>query len=324
MEKLLSQEEIDALLKGVESGEVDTTPQSIDTSGVKPYDFNNPDRIVREKMPTLEVINEQFSKLLRNDLSYALRKSADVFSKGIQMKKFGDFIKTLPVPSSLNVFKMEPLKGYAILAIEAKLVFTLLDLFFGGKGKGLFRIEGRDFTAIENRLIKKVVDMIFSNMDKAWAVIQPFKFCHVRSEINPQFVTITHPMDLAIIITFNIEVEESAGTFAFCILYSMIEPIKTKLYSNFRSDQLQTDNSWPKKLLNRLEQTEIEITVELGKGKIRVRDLFGWKVGDIFYLDNEISDPLTIYAGDVPKYLGRAGVCGANKAVQIEEMIKIQ
>ncbi len=324
MEKLLSQEEIDALLKGVESGEVDTTPQSIDTSGVKPYDFNNPDRIVREKMPTLEVINEQFSKLLRNDLSYALRKSADVFSKGIQMKKFGDFIKTLPVPSSLHLFKMEPLKGYAILAIEAKLVFTLLDLFFGGKGKELFRIEGRDFTAIENRLIKKVVDMIFLNMDKAWAIIQPFNFYHVRSEINPQFVTIAHPTDLAIIITFNIEVEESAGTFAFCILYSMIEPIKTKLYSNFRSDQLQTDYSWPKKLLNRLEQTEIEITAELGKGKIRVRDLFGWKVGDIFYLDNEISDPLTIYVGGVPKYLGRAGVCGANKAVQIEEMIKIQ
>lgn len=324
MEKLLSQEEIDALLKGVESGEVDTTPQKSDTSGVKLYNFNNPDRVVREKMPTLEVINEQFSKLFRNELSNILRKSVDVFSKGIQMKKFGDFIKTLPVPSSLHIFNMEPLKGYAILAIEAKLVFTLLDLFFGGKGKTAFRIEGRDFTAIENRLIKKVVDMIFSNMNKAWAVIQPFHFNHIRSEINPQFVTITHPMDIAVIITFNIEVEESIGEFIFSIPYSMIEPIKTRLYSNFRSDTFQMDYIWLKKLLRCLKQIEVEVSVELGKGKIKIGDLLRWKVGDILYLNNEISDPLQVYLEGIPKYLGRPGICGVNKAVQIEEMVKIQ
>ena len=323
MEKLLSQEEIDALLKGMENGEVNTTPEVMETSRVMVYDFTNQDRIIRGRMPTLEIINEHFARLFRNNIASALRRAADIIPKGIQMKKFGDFIKTLPVPSSLHIFKMEPLRGYAILALEEKLIFNLLDVFFGGSGKSLFRIEGREFTAIENRLIQKIVNMIFYDMQRAWSVIQPTKFIHIRSEINPQFISIANPNDIVIHITFGIELDDLIGLFDFCIPYSMIEPIKARLYSNYQSDQLEIDHHWIKRLLSRLEQAEVEIKVELGKAEITVKDLFEWKVGDVFYLDKEISDPLNVYVQGIPKYLGRAGVCRGNKAIQIEEMIKI-
>lgn len=321
MNQILSQEEIDALLKGMENGEVETTPEVVDHTGIRRYDFTNQDLIIRGRMPTLEIINGHFTRFFRNSLASALRRTVDVISKGIQMRKFGDFIKTLPVPSSLHLFKMEPLRGYALLAIEAKLVFTLLDVFFGGSGKGSFRVEGRDFTAIENRLIQKIVNMIFSDMNKAWKVIQTIHFFHVRSEINPQFVSVVPPGDIVINITFGIELEEFAGTIILCIPYSMIEPLKEKLYSNYPIDQDEIDLQWVRKILARLEQTEVEIKVELGKAKVYVKELFQWKPGDVFYLNHEVTDPLMVYVQGVPKYLGRAGLCGANKAVQIEEMI---
>lgn len=325
MNQILSQEEIDALLKGMENGEVETaSPEVVDHSAIRKYDFTNQDIIIRGRMPTLEIINGHFTRFFRNSLASALRRPVDVISKGIQMRKFGDFIKTLPVPSSLHLFKMEPLRGYAVLAIEAKLVFTLLDVFFGGSGKSSFRVEGRDFTTIENRLIHKIVSMIFSDMSKAWKVIQTIHFIHVRSEINPQFISIVPPGDLVINITFGIELDEFAGTVALCIPYSMVEPLKEKLYSNYPIEQDEIDLQWIRKILARLEQTEVEIKVELGKAKVCLKDLFQWKEGDVFYLDREITDPLNVYVQGVPKYLGRAGLCGANKAVQIEDMIKIQ
>jgi flagellar motor switch protein FliM len=324
MDKLLSQEEIDALLKGMESGEVDTTPQVIDRSEIMAYDFANQDRIIRGRMPTLEMIGEQFSRFFRNTLSSALRRQVDVMFKGIQMKKFGEFIKTIPVPSSLHIFKMEPLRGYAILAIEAKLVFTLLDVFLGGSGKTDFRIEGRDFTAIENRLIQKVVNMIFIDMQKAWKIIQSIHFIHIRSEINPQFVSIVPSGDIIIHIGFNIELDEFTGAIFFCVPYSMIEPIRGRLYSQYQTDQLEVDHYWIRRLINRLEQTEVEVKVELGKANVFIKDLLQWKVGDVFYLDKEVTDSLNVYVQGILKFFGRAGVCGSNKAIQIDERIKIR
>lgn len=324
MKQILSQEEIDALLKGMENGEVDTTPEVADHTGVRSYDFTNQDLIIRGRMPTLEIINGHFARFFRNSLTSAIRRTVDVISKKIQIRKFGDFVKTLPLPSSLHLFKMEPLRGYALLVIEAKLVFTLLDIFFGGSGKSSFRVEGRDFTAIENRLIQKIVNMIFSDMNKAWRVLQDIRFIHVRSEINPQFVSVVPPGDIVINIPFSIELDEFAGTVILCIPYSMIEPLKEKLYSNFPVDRDEIDLQWIRKILARLEQTEVEIKVELGKAKVYVKDLFQWKAGDVFYLEQEVTDPLNVYVQGVPKYLGRAGLCGANKAVQIEDMIKIQ
>lgn len=322
VEKILCQEEIDALLRGMENGDVSTAPESPDRSGIKRYDFNNQDRVIRGRMPTLEIINDHFCRLFRNSLSSALRKTIDVGSRGNEMKKFGEFIKTLPVPSSLHVFRMDPLRGYAILVLEAKLVFTLLDVFFGGSGKGTYRVEGRDFTAIESRLIHKVATMIFSDMEKAWNVIHPITFQHVRSEINPQFVSIVPPSDLVINITFGVELEQFTGMITFCIPYAIIEPIKNRLYSGFQSEQLEVDQTWVSRFLDRLQSAEVEVKVELGKSKVMVQDLLRWKEGDVLSLNREVSDPLVVQVQGIPKFLGKPGICRGNKAIQIEGKVK--
>jgi flagellar motor switch protein FliM len=323
MEKILSQEEIDALLRGMEGGKVDTTTETLDRSGIIAYDFANQDRIIRGRMPTLEIVNDHFSRLFRNSLSTSLRKIIDVGARGIQMLKFGEFIKTLPVPSSLHVFRMEPLRGHAILVLESKLIFTLLDVFFGGTGKTTFRIEGRDFTAIESRIIHKMVTMIFSDLEKAWNAAHPLTFQYVRSEINPQFVSIVPPSDIVITITFGVELDQFTGMVTVCIPYSIIEPIKNKLYSGYQSDQLEVDRSWIRRFLDRLKNTEVEIKVEMGKQQILVQDLLQLKVGDILPLGRDVTEPLVVEVQGVPKFLGRAGVCGENKAIQIEGKIEI-
>ncbi len=321
MEKILSQEEIDALLHGMEEGKVDTTPEQLNRSGIMAYDFANQDRIIRGRMPTLEIINDHFSRLFRNTLSSALRKAIDVGSRGVQMMKFGEFIKTLPVPSSLHIFRMDPLRGHAILVLESKLVFTLLDLFFGGSGKTSFRIEGRDFTAIESRLIQRIVTMVFGDLEKAWNSVHPLTIQHTRSEINPQFVSIVPPSDLVMTIPFGIELEEFTGMVTVCIPYSTIEPIKTKLYSGYQSDQLEVDRNWIERFYERVKSTEVEVKVELGRGHITVQDLFRLRVGDVLPLGKNVSEPLVVRVQGVPKFSARPGVYGSNKAIQIEEKV---
>ena len=322
MEKLLSQEEIDALLKGMGTGEVETKPEPAESFRVALFDLTNQDRIIRGRMPTLEIVNDHFSRLFRNSLSTALRRVVDVGSRGIQMMKFGEFIKTLPVPSSMQIFKMEPLRGHAILVLESKLVFTLLDVFFGGSGKTQFRIEGRDFTAIESRLIQKVVNMIFADLEKAWGAVQALTFQYVRSEINPQFVSIVPPSDIIIHISFGVELEQFTGMIILCIPYSIIEPIKTKLYSGYQIDQLEIDRSWATTFLDRLQDSEVEVKAELGRRHIMVQDILKWKEGDVLLLEKEASEPLMVKVQGVPKFYGRAGVCGGNKAIQIQEKIR--
>jgi flagellar motor switch protein FliM len=321
MDKLLSQDEIDALLHGMEGGKVDTTPGPVDRSGIAPYDFANQDRIIRGRMPTLEIINDHFSRLFRNSLSTSLRRIVDVGSRGNQMIKFGEFIKTLPVPSSLHVFRMEPLRGHAILVLDSKLVFTLLDLFFGGSGKAAFRIEGRDFTAIESKLIHKLVTMVLMDMEKAWNVVHPLTFQFIRSEINPQFVSIVPPSDLILTVTFGIELDQFTGMITLCIPYSTIEPIKTKLYSGFQSDQMEVDQSWILRFLERLKTSEVEVKVELGRTRIMVQELLHLKVGDVLPLGKEVTELLPVQVQGVPKFLGKPGSYGTNRAIQIEEKI---
>jgi flagellar motor switch protein FliM len=318
MDKILSQEEIDALLKGMSDGQVDTTPEVKDPSGIKSYDLSNQDRIIRGRMPTLEVINDNFSRLFRNSLTMSLRKVVEVAPKGVKMIKFGEFVRTLPVPTSLHIFKMEPLRGHAILVLDSKLIFTLVDIFLGGSGKTNFRVEGREFTAIEYKLIRKVVNMFYIDWEKSWKSIHPISVRHARTEGNPQFVGIVPPSDIVIALPFGVEFDQFSGAISACIPYSVIEPIKTKLYSGFQSENLEVDHSWIARFADRLQAAEVEIVVELGNRMIMVQDLLNLKTGDVLALDKDIRDSLVARVQGVAKFLGRAGVCGESKAFQIE------
>jgi len=324
MDKILTQEEIDALLKGMSDGQVDTTPEVKEASGVKSYDLTNQDRIIRGRMPTLEIMNDNFCRLFRNSLSLSLRKVVDVSCRGVQMMKFGDFVRNLPVPSSLHVFKMEPLRGHAILGLDSKLIFTLVDIFLGGSGKTNFRVEGREFTAIEYKLIRKVANMIYTELEKAWSSVHSVSIRHVRSEMNPQFVGIVPPTDLVITIPFAVELDQLSGGVSVCVPYSNVEPIKAKLYSGFQSDPLEIDQNWIDRILYHLQGAKVEVTAELGKGSIMIQELLNLKSGDVLKLDQDIIDPLVAKVEGIPKFLGRAGVCGENKAFQVQSKITIQ
>lgn len=322
MEKILSQEEIDALVRGMADGKVDTTPEEKDETKILPYDLTNQDRIIRGRMPTLEIANDNFSRLLRNNLSLSLRKVIDVGTKGFQMTKFGEFIHTLPVPSSLHIFKIEPLRGNAMLVLDSNLIFTLVDIFLGGTGKIKSQVEGREFTAIESKLIGKVVHMVLADLEKAWKKIHPVSIRYVKSEINPQFIHLVSSDELVIIISFGLEVEQFTGLITLCIPYSIIEPIKDKFDSGNQIHHLKIDQSWVKKLFDRLKSAEVEVVVELAKRSIMVHDFLKLKVGDVLTLEKEVSDLMVAKVQGVPKFLGKAGVLGENKAFQVEQKIE--
>ncbi len=323
MAEILSQEEIDSLLKGMSGGEIETeteTPE--EEEGIIPYDLTNQEKIIRGRMPTLEIINQRFCRLFRTTFSSMLRKMADISAVSVDTIKFGEFLKSLPVPASLHLFKMEPLKGYNLFVIESKLVFALIDIFFGGTGASTIKVEGRDFTVIEDRLIKKVVVAALKDMQEAWAPVHPVKMEYFRSEMNPQFATIAPPSDVVILTVFEVEIEQITGTMTVCIPYSNVEPIRSKLYAGFQTERLEVDISWINRLKRLITTLFVEASVELAEKEITVREVLNLKKGDIINLGKDIAEPLTVYIEKVPKFKGYAGIYRNNKAVKITEKIE--
>jgi flagellar motor switch protein FliM len=318
MSKILSQDEVDALLKGMSGGEIEVeTDTGPDADGVIVYDLTNQDRIIRGRMPTLEIINDRFARLFRTTLSSALRKIVDMTTTSVDMVKFGEFMRSLPVPTSLHIFKMDPLRGHAIFVLESKLVFNLVETFLGGAGGGEVKVEGRDFTAIEHQLTRKVVMLALKDMEQAWKPVHEVTMVYQRTEINPQFASIVPPTDVVIVVKFEMEMEHAAGTITVCIPYSTVEPIRSKLYAGFQSDQLEVDHEWMRRFREQLKEAEVEFTVELGKARLDSGELLKLQAGDVLQLDKDVNEPLVAMVEGVPKFLGRAGVHRGAKAFRV-------
>jgi len=322
MSEVLSQEEVDALLRGVTDGEIETeTEELIDESGVVSYDLTSQERIIRGRMPTLDIINQRFTRVFRNSMSTILRKVVDVSAVSIDTIKFGEFIKSLPVPASLHVFKMEPLRGFALMVMESKLVFALVDTFFGGSGTVGMKVEGRDFTTIEQKMIKTVVKKALEDLEKAWTPVHPIDCTFVRSEVNPQFAAIVPPTDVVIVVIFEIEMDQTSGSITVCFPYSTLEPIIAKLRAGFQSDQLEIDFAWLKRLRERLKEAKVEMVCELGHTKIPARDVLNFKVGDIITLDRDSADEIDVRVENLMKFKGFPGVFKGNRALQVSKII---
>jgi len=323
MEQVLSQGEVDALLRGVSDGQIETeTDAPEDVSGVVPYDLTSQEKIVRGRLPTLDIINQMFSRLFRNSFSSLMRKSADISAVSTDSLKFGEFLRSLSVPSSLHVFRMEPLRGFGLMVIESRLVFSFVDNFFGGTGTSDIEALGRDFSAIEIRMTKKVVQNALEDWERAWKSVHPVACTYVRSEVNPQFAAIVPPTDVVLVIVFDIEMENSSGTATICIPYSMIEPILNKLKANFQSEQMEVDEVWINRLRGELMQTEVEMVAELGQAQMTPRDLLGLQEGNVLMLNKDVSDPLYIKTEGTAKFRGYSGVSRGMKAVQITEVLQ--
>jgi flagellar motor switch protein FliM len=323
MEHVLSKGEVDALLRGVSDGQIETeTDAPEDVSGVVPYDLTSQEKIVRGRLPTMDIINQMFSRLFRNSFSSLMRKSADISTVSTDSLKFGEFLRSLSVPSSLHVFRMEPLRGYGLMVIESRLVFSFVDNFFGGTGTSDVDALARDFSAIEIRMTKKVVQSALEDWERAWKSVHPVACTYVRSEVNPQFAAIVPPTDVVLVIVFDIEMENSSGTATICIPYSMIEPIINKLKANFQSEQMEVDQVWVSRLRAELMQTEVEMVAELGQAQMTPRDLLGLQEGNVLMLGKDVSDPLYIKTEGTSKFRGYSGVSRGMKAVQITEVLQ--
>ncbi|MDZ4349085.1 MAG: flagellar motor switch protein FliM [Xanthomonadaceae bacterium] len=314
---LLSQDEIDALLNGVDSGVVDTEPPPIAPGEARSFDFASQDRIVRGRLPTLEMINERFVRLWRIGLFNMLRRSAEVSVRGVELIKFGEYVHSLFVPTNLNLTRMKPLRGTGLVLFEPRLVFTVVDNYFGGDGRYPTRIEGREFTATEMRVIQILLQQTFSDLTEAWAPVMPMEFEHINSEVNPHFANIVSPREYVVVSRFHVELDGGAGDLHVTMPWSMLEPIRDLLDAGIQSDRVERDEGWAMALRRQLLDSDIEMSSELARINTTVRGLLTLKSGDILPLDLPKRTPLLVET--VPMYIGEYGISNNRRAIRIEQ-----
>lgn len=319
---LLSQDEIDALLHGVDGGDVETEGGLDGSSGeAGAYDFTSQDRIVRGRMPTLEMVNERFARYFRISLFNLLRRSCEISITGIQMLKFSEYVHSLFVPTNLNIIKMRPLRGSALFVFEPGLIFSVVDTYFGGTGKFHNKIEGREFTATEMRVIRIVLEMIFIDLKKAWEPVLGVDFEYVNSEVNPQFANIVSPTEVMVVSTLHLELDGGGGDIHFSLPYSMLEPIRELLDAGIQSDRGgETDERWKLSLRNEIKTANVEVASTLCDVNMPLKGILDLEVGDIIPI--ELSDKVIIEASEIPLFRGKLGVNNGNYAVQLQEKVE--
>lgn len=331
MSQVLTQNEVDALLTAVSNGNVDLNnpnkqpgQSTTEENAVEatPYDLTNQDRVIRGRMPTLDIIYERFIRLFRISLSNSLRKIASISIISTDLLKFGEFVNTLPIPSCMTILKFEALRGPALLVLESKLAYALVDSYFGGTDRAYSKAAGKEFTHIELSIVRKVMDLAITDLEEAWAPVHKTPISFVRTEVNPQFVGVVPPSDAIISTTFEVELENASGTLALVIPYSTIEPIKQKLSAPFQAENDNKDRQWTQTIALHLKNTEAEMTVNLGDTCITVGDLISLKPGDILPLTQDADGELSLLLEGTPKFKCLFGVSRGNRAIQVTKSLE--
>ncbi|AHC37104.1 flagellar motor switch protein FliM [Pseudomonas fluorescens] len=317
VQDLLSQDEIDALLHGVDDGLVQTETAA-EPGSVKSYDLTSQDRIVRGRMPTLEMINERFARYTRISMFNMLRRSADVAVGGVQVMKFGEYVHSLYVPTSLNLVKIKPLRGTALFILDAKLVFKLVDNFFGGDGRHA-KIEGREFTPTELRVVRMVLEQAFIDLKEAWQAIMEVNFEYINSEVNPAMANIVGPSEAIVVSTFHIELDGGGGDLHVTMPYSMIEPVREMLDAGFQSDLDDQDERWVKALREDLLDVDVPLSATVARRQLRLRDILHMQPGDVIPV--ELPEEMIMRANGVPSFKVKLGSHKGNLALQVVEAI---
>ena len=317
VQDLLSQDEIDALLHGVDDGLVQAETAA-EPGSVKSYDLTSQDRIVRGRMPTLEMINERFARYTRISMFNLLRRSADVAVGGVQVMKFGEYVHSLYVPTSLNLVKIKPLRGTALFILDAKLVFKLVDNFFGGDGRHA-KIEGREFTPTELRVVRMVLEQAFIDLKEAWQAIMEVNFEYINSEVNPAMANIVGPSEAIVVSTFHIELDGGGGDLHVTMPYSMIEPVREMLDAGFQSDLDDQDERWSKALREDVLDVSVPLSATVARRQLRLRDILHMQPGDVIPV--ELEDELVMRANGVPSFKVKLGSHKGTLALQVVEPI---
>ena len=318
-QQILSQDEVDALLQGI-TGESQKLDQEEEQGhGIRDYDLSSQERIVRGRMPTMEVINERFARNVRIGLFNLIRKAPEVAIGGIKVQKFSAFLHEIVVPTNFNIVSVKPLRGSGLIVCDPSLVFAVIDALFGGAGKFHTRIEGRDFSPTELRVILRLVETIATEYKKAWTGIYPVELEYQRSEMQPQFASIATPSEVVIATTFTLEIGEVAGSVHLCLPYSTLEPIRDLLYSTIQGDSVEPDRRWVNLLKQQIQAAEVDLVAELAHAPATVEQLLSFKPGDFIELD---LDPMIQAKVDgVPVFDCHYGTSNNRYAIRIDRLI---
>ena len=317
----LSQDEFDALLRGVseDSGEAETDDGGGDAGGVRPYNLATQERIVRARMPTMEVINERFARFLRIGLFNYMRRNVEISVGALKVQKYSEFVRNLVVPTNLNLINAKPLRGIGLVVFDPNLVFLVVDNMFGGDGRFHTRVEGRDFTATEQRIIIGMLDTVFSEYARAWAPVYPLKPEYLRSEMNSQFANIATPSEMVVSTVFTVELGGAQAEMHICFPYSMLEPIRETLYSSMQSDHITQDKRWTSSMTRQLKTAEIKLTCQLGAARVTLRDIVNMRIGDVIPI--HVPALLQAEVDGVTVFEGHHGIQNGQYAIRVERVI---
>ena len=317
---ILSQDEIDALIHGVDNGDFEIESQDVPEGEPQPYDFTSQDRIVRGRLPTLEMINERFARHFRISLFNMLRRSPQIEVSNVRIIKFAEYVRNLFVPTSLNLVKVKPLRGTALFVVDAKLVFSIVDNFFGGDGRFHAKIEGREFTPTEIRVVQMVLEYAFKDLKEAWTPVKDLFFEYINSEVNPQFANIVSPTEIIVVSTFHVELEGGGGEFHVTMPYSMIEPLRDLLSTGMQSDRSDVDERWMRALQDEMKQAEVQVESAFTETQISLREVLSLKAGDVIPID--IPESVALRVQGIPLFFGQFGVYNGMNAVKIVSTVE--
>jgi flagellar motor switch protein FliM len=317
--EFLSQEEVDALLRGVTGEEDEPQPEQEEEGGVRPYNLATQERIVRGRMPTMELINERFARYLRVGLFNFVRRNIEVSVGALHVQKYSEFIRNLVIPTNLNLVQAKPFRGNGLIVMEPNLIFLIVDILFGGDGRFHTRIEGRDFSPTEQRIILGLLNTIFADYERAWAPVFKIQLGYVRSEMNPQFASIATPSEIVVASQFVLDLGVGQANIYICWPYSMLEPVRDLLYSTMQSDQMTHDSRWTRNLARRMAEAEVSLNAVLGRGKLTLGDLVDLRVGDVIPI--EIPELITVYSDGIPVIRGHYGIRNRHYAVKIHHFV---
>ena len=318
-QQILSQDEVDALLQGITGESQKLDLEDAPTGGVRLYDLSSQERIVRGRMPTMEVINERFARNIRIGLFNFIRKSPEVAIGGIKVQKFSAFLREIVVPTNFNIMNVKPLRGSGLIVCDPSLVFAVIDALFGGVGKYHTRIEGRDFSPTELRVIYRLVETICTEYKKAWMGIYPVELEYQRSEMQPQFASIATPSEIVVATNFTLEIGDTTGSVHFCIPYSTLEPIRDTLYSTIQGDSTEPDRRWVNLLKHQIQSAEVELVAELAHAGATVEQLLSFKPGDFIELD--LDPMIKAKVSGVPVFDAHYGVSNNKYAIKIDRLL---
>lgn len=318
-QQILSQDEVDALLQGITGESQKLEQEEAETGGIREYNLASQERIVRGRMPTMEIINERFARNIRIGLFNLIRRSPEVSIGGTKVQKYSAFLRDIVVPTNFNIMSVKPLRGSGLVVCEPTIVFSVIDALFGGAGKFHTRIEGRDFSPTEQRVILRLLDVVTTEFKKAWAGIYPVELEYQRSEMQPQFANIATPSEIVVSTAFTLEFGDVTGSIHICIPYATMEPIRDILYSTVQGDSAEPDRRWVNLLTNQIQDAEVELVAELGTAPATVEQLLSFKPGDFIELD--VESLIQAKVDGVPVFDCRYGTHEGHYAIRIEKLL---